>query len=107
MNDEHSDLNVIGQTTRTESVARASDRLRAELESFVAPAALDETMGLAAQAAATAGVDDIAREMRAAIAGMLLNRVGAFMVATQETVGPSERITRPPTGRTGRNRAAA
>ncbi len=105
MQSEQSDLTVIGQNARTERLFRSSELLRAELAPFVHPKALTEMLDLAAQAAEKAPVEDVLREMRATIAGMLLNRVGAFMLATQVSIEQhAERTTRPPAARA---RAAA
>jgi hypothetical protein len=104
MHNESSQLTPIAPIAHAERVARTTEILRAELASFVEPAALAEMLDLASRAASNASVDEILREMRATVAGILLNRVGAFMLATQNEIDHSERLTRPPAGR---NRAAA
>ncbi len=104
MLDEHSDLTLIGQNAQTERVFRSAELLRAELTPFVQPKALSEMLDLAAQSAANTPVEDVLREMRASVAGMLLNRVGDFMVATQRALENVERVTRAPGAR---GRAAA
>lgn len=83
MNDN--DDTMMGRDARSERVFRACERIRAELAPLVHPKALTEMVDLAAQAM-TENDGDVFREMRAYVAGMLLNRVGEFLVATQPAV---------------------
>jgi hypothetical protein len=103
MHDEQSDMTVIGQSARTERLFRTSELLRAELTEFVHPKALNEMLELALRAAENTDSDDVLREMRATIAGILLNRVGEFMVKTQPGIERAERTTYAP----GMHRRAA
>ena len=59
------------------------EMLRAELEPFLHPKMLSQVLDQAADAASKQPQDDVLREMRAAVAGMLLDRVGQFLVSTQ------------------------
>ena len=95
MQNEPSQVTPIAPSAHVERVARVVEILRGELTSFVAPTALDEMLDLASRAPSNASVDEILREMRATVAGILLNRVGAFMVATQSEIEHAERLTRP------------
>jgi hypothetical protein len=104
MQNEHSALNVIVTDAHLVRVQAGCELFRAELESFIEPAALAEMLDLAARAAQNAPVDEILRQMRAAIAGLMLDRVGKLMVATQPAIEGRARETRPPMGR---GRAAA
>lgn len=103
MHEEHSQLTAIGQHARNERIAHTTALFRAELTGFVHPEALDEMLALAARSAESADSADVLREMRACIAGILLNRVGEFMVRTQPPSERSERTTHAPSAR----RAAA
>jgi hypothetical protein len=101
---ETSDLTVIGKNAQTERVFRCSELLRSELADFIQPKALSAMLDLAAQSAANTPTDEVLREMRACIAGILLNRVGDFMVKMQPAIDGVERVTRAPSPR---GRAAA
>jgi hypothetical protein len=91
MHEEHSESTVIGQDARTERVFRTTELLRSELTALVHPDALSEMLDLAVRSVQSTDSVDVLREMRATIAGILLNRVGEFMVATQP---PSEQVER-------------
>jgi hypothetical protein len=84
MNDN--DDTMMGRDARSERVFRTCEALRAELAPLVHPKALGEMLDLSAQAMTETPVEDVFREMRALVAGMLLNRVGDFLVATQPAV---------------------
>lgn len=100
---EHSALTVLGQSAQRERVARSAELLRAELAPFVHAKALSEMLDLAARAAENTPVEDVLREMRATVAGILLNRVGSFMVATQVAIERAEPVTH----RSGTHKRAA
>jgi hypothetical protein len=90
MTDQDSGSTLIGQSAQAQRVFQVYEALRTELEPFLHPKMLSSVLDQAADNVVNQPTDDVLREMRAAVAGMLLDRVGQFLVHTQP-----ERITRP------------
>jgi hypothetical protein len=87
MMDDDSSSTLIGRDVQAQRVFQVYEVLRAELEPFLHPKMLTSVLDLAADSVSNQPSDDVLREMRAAVAGMLLDRVGQFLVSTQPEVG--------------------
>jgi hypothetical protein len=83
MMDHDSSSTLIGRDVQAQRVFQVYEILRAELEPFLHPKMLAHVLDQAADAAQKEPSNDVLREMRAAVAGLLLDRVGQFLVSTQ------------------------
>ena len=91
MREPDSSSTQIGQDAHVQRVFQVYELLRTELEPLLHPKMLAEVLDRAASCVSAAATDDVLREMRAAVAGMLLDRVGQFLVSTQ----PEQQQLRP------------
>lgn len=87
MMDHDSSSTLIGRDVQAQRVFQVYELLRTELEPFLHPKMLSAVLDQAADAVSKQPQDDVLREMRAAVAGMLLDRVGQFLVSTQPDQG--------------------
>lgn len=83
MVDHDSGSTLIGQGVQAQRTVQVYELLRAELEPFLHPKMLTAILDQAAASVANQPADDVLREMRAAVAGLMLDRVGQFLVNTQ------------------------
>ena len=80
---EESDITLVGGDVRR--IAAAYETLRTDLEPYLHPKALSRVLDQAADAVQKRGPGpsgDVLREMRALVAGMMLDRVGQFLTST-------------------------